>query len=88
MPHFDYTITLGTIIQLVGFVGFAWATWTAFKTRVDLVLKSQADLMVSLTKRFEDHEHGDAKNFHEIQGHITKIVGELGRAIGRIESKL
>lgn len=88
MPHFDYTITLGALIQAVSFVVCLLIVWTAFKTRTDLILKSHDALLASMTKRFEQHEQSDTAAFASMQVAVTKLVGDMGRVMGQLEATL
>lgn len=77
MPDFDYTVTIGTIVNLIGFAAIFWGGYVAFRSRVDTVLEQQRLIITTLVDRFESHEKSDQQLFLEIQ-----------RALGRLESKL
>lgn len=83
--HFDWTISLGNIAQMVTVLVVSTAVWIAFKTRVELILKQQAELIASLRENFDKHEERDDTLFREMQSKITDLVGGVQRLIGQYE---
>lgn len=83
--QFDMTITLGTLLQIAGTIILAIAAWSAFKTKVELIMKQQQELLNGLTNRFTAHEQRDEKIFDELQKKITDLVGGVSRLVGQNE---
>lgn len=83
--RWDGTITLGTIVQVGVTLALAIMAWSVFKTKVELMLKQQANLIDSMSRRFEEHEKLDRDLFHEIQSRITDLVGGVQRLVGQNE---
>lgn len=52
--HFDWTFSLGTVIQLLGFVGAAMATVYALRGRMDLLAYRLARLEETDIKQTEE----------------------------------
>lgn len=86
MPRTDWTITLSMVVQLVSIVAFALGAWFIFKTKVELLMKQQADQFVALTKQFHEHETDDTVEFRGIQSRLTDLVGVVQRLVGQNEA--
>lgn len=84
---FDSSINLGSVLNLIGFVVLSVGAWFTFKSRVDTVLANQKELMDKLTERFEHHEQTDRESFSLLQLAVTKLVGDVSRVIGHVESR-
>ena len=83
MPSFDYTVSLGNILTILG---FAWVVWMGV-TRVYIML----DLRIS---RFEEILEGHAKTLAAHAGRMEKqddlllrLVGDVQRLIGYMEAR-
>lgn len=85
MPHFDWTISFGNIAQILTVAGVAYGVWVGFKTRIELLLTRHAELLMQLQSNFDKHEEQDARLFHEMQQHITQLVGSVQRLVGQYE---
>ena len=87
MPTFDYTISLGAVINLGGLLVVLYVGWVSFRVRVDTVLANQKELMTALVARFEAHERLDRELFQEVQGAISGVVREVSHVAGRLDAQ-
>ncbi len=88
MPHFDSTISMGTIIQLVAIVGAG----VVFFVRLAEIQKRQIELIETLREdlhehkmEFRDHQSKDDTRFDRLEQRIIDLVAGLQRVIGQTE---
>jgi hypothetical protein len=79
---FDPTVTLGTVLSMLGIVAaIAGAAWrVSSKVNADLVGFQQA--MLAHTKLLEEH----AKRIDKQDGMILDVIRSLERLMGRLEA--
>lgn len=83
MPHgpaFDWTITLGGVLQILTMVLLAVAVFNALAARITIfenTLKNHADSLKAHADRLDRHE-----------ARIIELIGTLQRVIGRSELSL
>lgn len=84
----DWTISIGVLLNLAGFVGIAIAGYYAIKVRMGLFEQS----LHAIDERFEEglRQHAaalerHADRFSSIDGEILRIVSDLSKLIGRSE---
>ena len=83
--RFDWTIEIGTVIQLFGSAVLIGVAVVSFRTKVNLVLEQQSELMRALSAQLAKHEDRDETLFGEIQSRITDLVGGVQRLVGQNE---
>jgi hypothetical protein len=79
MPHFDYTINVGSIAILVTVISI----WIAFKARTETILQHHTETMTALDHAFEEHERIDRQRFDHLEGRLLDLTVGIERLAGR-----
>lgn len=87
MPHFDYTISLGSILTLIGAVVTALMVIGTFKAKIDLLLDLHAEQLVIMRQEFKEHRAEDDKRFSALSERMFEIVSSVQRLIGQAEMR-
>lgn len=83
LPHFDYSISLGTIATVIGFV-YAIAF---FKAKIDLMLSIHTQDIAALHDRMDKHDTNDDRRFQELSNRMFDLVSSVQRLVGQAETK-
>lgn len=81
MPHFDWTISLGNVLTVVGFIIAAWLAGTRIYNGIDRRLIAFEGLLSHHAATLVDH----AARMKTQDDMLLRLVGDVQRLIGRME---
>lgn len=85
MPHFDWTLSLGSIISFGGAVCVAVYTVSVVKARMDFFLEQHTADIRAARIASEMHAQEDDSRFKALSDQMLTLTGNVQRLIGQME---
>lgn len=85
MPHFDWTLSLGSVVSFCGAVIVAVYTVSVVKTKMDFFLEQHTTDIRAARIAQDEHAHEDDARFKALSDQMLNLTGNVQRLIGQME---
>lgn len=87
LPSFDYTISLGSLLTLIGAVSTALIVISTFKAKIDALLELHSSQLETMREDLKEHREEDVKRFDTMNDRLFDLVSSVQRLVGQVDPR-